>query len=174
MSKIGTCITELVEGELKSTGINTSLFMHCLEYMGMLLVRESGLQQGKEEKTTHNSTLMDEPQHESSTLLLEWEESTSTCTSEAVRFSNALVLYVLASLCEGMDLETMKSFDLHSMMQSLVLIVKSHSFYCKRDVMLIRDEEAELLGNLTGGHVTLSIAFGLLSAVLASDDKVWN
>ena len=166
MSEIGTCITDLVEGELKLTGIKSTLFAYCMEYIGNLLASEAGLQKTKRQETA-------QPKKEaSSSTLLDWERS-SMHSSEAVSFSNALVLYVVASLCEGMDIDTIRTLDLQSTVQALALLVKSHGIHHQKEKHIsTRQEEGKETGLLTGGHVTLSIAFGLLSAILASEKKV--
>lgn len=167
MSEIGTSITDLVEGELKSTGVKSTLFTYCMEYIGHLLANEAGLQKIKEQETA-------QPIKEASNrTLLNWERS-SMHNNERTSFSNALVLYVLASLCEGMDVETIKTLDLQSTVQALALLVKSHGIYHQKEKPIsTRQEEGKKTELLTGGDVTLSIAFGLLSAILASEKKVW-
>ncbi|XP_019850388.1 PREDICTED: transport and Golgi organization protein 6 homolog isoform X1 [Amphimedon queenslandica] len=166
MSEIGTAITDLVEGELKSTGIKSTLFTYCMEYIGNLLASEAGLQKTKKQETAQPM------KGASSRTLLDWERS-SMHSSEGVSFSNALVLYLLASLCEGMDIETIKTLDLQSTVQALALLVKSHGIYHQKDKPIsTRQEEGKETELLTGGDVTLSIAFGLLSAILASEKKL--
>lgn len=162
MEDIGWCLNELLK-EMKS--LSMAVLLYCLEHMSSVLTKESHLQ----EEPSH----LDDSTNTSSQVLLQWEEEQQT--SSDVSFTNTLILYLLASLCESMNdhlqdtltKSTTTIVVVSSLLHSLAIIIRAHAKWCsKGEVVVSRVAAGRKEESLTGGHVTLSIGFGLLSAIL--------
>lgn len=179
MEDIGSSMVELLTGDLKNTAIFGPFFVSCLQQLSFLLSRECGLKKSDMHRRQKLLTKDEDPQtmkqqetKVTSTVLLDWEEEVTTY-SERQNFSNTLVLYVIAALCESMDKNVLEELDKPVLLETILSIVQCHS-HCVSDNsgVLITTKDHSLLYKLTGGHVTLGIAFGLLSATLAGSQQV--
>ena len=178
MEDIGSSMVELLTGDLKNTAIFGPFFVSCLKQLSFLLSKECGLKKSVMKRGQKLLTRDETPQtmkqqetNVTSTVLLDWEEVSTN--SERQNFSNTLLLYVIAALCESMDKNVIEELDKPMLLETLLSIVQCHS-HCVSDTsrVLTTTEESSLFYKLTGGHVTLSIAFGLLSATLAGSQQV--
>ena len=178
MEDIGSSVVELLTGDLKNTSIFGPFFVSSLQQLSFLLSRECGLKKSvvkREQKLLTKDeppqTMKQQATNVTSTVLLDWEEDSTY--SERQNFSNTLLLYVIAALCESMDNNMVEELDKPVLLETLLSIVQCHS-HCVSDNsrVLTTTEDYSLFYKLTGGHVTLGIAFGLLSATLAGSQQV--
>jgi hypothetical protein len=166
MEEIGDSIVKLLlDKQLVSIVNNT--FENILKHLTLLLEKESNLNhtEGEGEGGTHDNRT-------SSAVLLKWEDEISKPHTND--FSHALTLYVLASLCENMTIDSLHSLNLAPAgLTCLTRIVTCHAHCCMEDDRVrYSGKEKTHLKKLTGGHVSLRIAFGLLSAQLTSDKEI--
>ena len=96
-----------------------------MKHFSSVLAVESGLENNKSLTRQCNNL-----EGTTSTVLLDWEQE--SVHSEVSTFSNALVLFMLAALCENLDIDDcLQKFDMISVMELLSKIIKCHSFCCK-------------------------------------------
>ena len=173
MEDIGSCLMELLlDSELQRCGIVGSLFLHCVKYLGSVLKREcfslSEIQQTDSRGTREDGTI-----ESGNKVLLEWEERTRLDDiSEAHSFSSTLVLYITAAICEQIGDKILQDIDELSLVETLSIIVRCHAFRLMRKKEKILFSMEDTQEEITGGHVTLSIAFGLLSAIITAGTQV--
>lgn len=82
---------------------------------------------------------------------------------------STLLLFVAAALCETIGEKLLDEVDIPSLVRSLVGIIKCHANYAKENDRIKVKPDCT---SVVGGHVTLSIAFGLLSAILTLTKEV--
>ena len=111
-----------------------------------------------------------------SSILLECESKLPPSCSEA--YSNSLVLYITASICESLSSSLLEQTELPDLLSTLFVVISCHA-HCvtrsekrttKADSMLVNEESQ--LDEILGGPITLSIAFGLLSAIMGGAIEV--
>lgn len=108
--------------------------------------------------------------------LLECEgDAGSMGHSEA--FADASLLYLAAALCEHMSAGIVQRVTLSDLFKVLAELVDCHASLCLPDQCVRASSPGDQLSGpgdseLLGGTVTLSIAFGLLSAVLGGGREV--
>ena len=115
----------------------------------------------------------------SSGLLLEYEKADHGSVSHTQAYHTALVLYVAAALCEHMSNELLKSVsELPHLLQAISVIVLCHAYFVSPEKAAAssggsRGQSLLLVGGgppdldeLPGSSISLSIVFGLLSAIL--------
>ncbi len=184
MEDIAGCLLEILRTELKSSDVPSLLFMECLQHIAAVLCRATGYDAAGtsigirlvEERERKAAAKKPTSKGSSSSALLELEEDLELQTSSG-SFANALILYLAASLCEKMSGEVMERVELPGVLEVISVIVNCHARfasepqqpqdYCKTPQVAQSD-----LGRLLGGPTTLSIVFGLLSAILGGARKV--
>lgn len=126
----------------------------------------------------------------SSSLLLECEEL-NRGLSHTQAYRTMLVLYVTAALCEHMTDDVLQSIsDVSLLLQTISTVVSCHAHFVSLEkasrvgvdrssrgsggqaFLLTTGGAVADLEVLPGGSITLSIVFGLLSAILGGDRKV--
>ena len=165
VTNLGASITELMlESELTAGGkLIGSMFIVIIKHLVSLLC--SSLQiniktllpmdRANEDKGTSNVLLEMESRHSQS-------------------FSSTLVLYVAAALCENAGETILTEVDNVTLVGSLVAIIKCHAINATRKLEVVRITEGNNVERLVGDHVTLSIAFGLLSAIMTANKEVFS
>lgn len=102
-----------------------------------------------------------------SSILLECESKLPPSRSEA--YSNSLVLYITASICESLSSSLLEQTELPDLLSALATVISCHAHFVtrpdKKTDTLLFDEESSL-DDILGGPITLSIAFGLLSTIM--------
>lgn len=147
IEEMGNFIIDLLTDEnLIKNQLIGPVFTVCIDHLVLLLTNKSRL------KTSNDNDL----------LSLENVIHSSDST---------LILFVTAAVCENIGERLLTEVDIPSLAQSLMNIIKCHTDNVKNK------EKIEVLPKqdctvLIGGHVTLSIAFGLLSAILSTENKV--
>ena len=164
VTDLGASITKLLlDSELTAGKLIGSMFIVIIKHLVSLLC--SSLQiniktllpmdRANEDKGTSNVLLEMESRHSQS-------------------FSSTLVLYVAAALCEIAGEKILTEVDNVTLVGSLVPIVKCHAINATRKLEVVRITEGNNVESLVGDHVTLSIAFGLLSAIMTANKEVFS
>ena len=112
-------------------------------------------------------------------LLLACEEP-SHGLSHSQSYHNALVLYVTAALCEHMSNDILQGIgELCLLLEAISAIVGCHAHFVSDDSagrnrggLLLVPAACPDLEELPGGSISLSIVFGLLSALLGKEREV--
>lgn len=160
---LGTSIVEvLLDPEISKGKLVGSVFMVAIDHLASLLCNEKPQQ---EPLAPGNG-----PGHTNrSSALLQLENVVNVDS-----LSSTLVLYVAASLCENMGEKILTEVDNVSLLQCLTTIIKCHAVdVVKRKETVVLSRSSETTG-LVGGCITLSIAFGLLSAFMTANKEVWE
>ena len=157
MESIGSGVVTLLEEGLKSSKVLGPYFVHCLKHLSSVVRRQVGLEE---------ESAAEEPRNQaSSSVLLQLEDS------QTESFMNALTLYVVAGVCETMGDRVLHVVDHTQLLTVLSAIVQCHSS-SSVVVRYAATEARDPIDEVIGGHVTLSVSFGFLSAILASSKIV--
>ena len=141
-----------------------TFFMRCLNHLADILSAKD-LSQG----VHHTET-------DSSSVLLECEPLLPLSSHE--RISHTSALYVTAALCEHLSAEVISQVHLPSLLSACGQILTHH---CKvlqgreggrREGLLLTPCRSTYEEEVVGGTVSLSLVFGLLSAVMAGAREV--
>ncbi len=162
VADLGSSITRLLlDPELIGEKLIGSLFIVIIKHLVSLLC--NSLQINKDTLLPMDRVSEDKG---TSNVLLEIESRHSQS------FSSTLVLYVAAALCENAGEKILTEVDNVTLVGSLVPIVKCHAVNATRKLEVVRITEGNNVQGLVGDHVTLSIAFGLLSAIMTANKEV--
>ena len=166
---IGVLVVELLlEPEIQKDKLIGTVFLTCLKYLVSQLLKETGFRSSDDEETVAEQKL--EKSTKQSDTLLQWEAASD---AQPHSFSVAVVLYVAAAICENVSENILSKVDEGKLVHYLATIIKCHADFLRKmkdqiSILETRQEE------LPGGHVTLSIAFGLLSALMTAYKEVCN
>ena len=182
MESVANCVIHLVETDLKFNGLPGLFFTECLQHIAVVLCRATGhsasdtsLSSKVKRERSIQSNQMDHKSDDSSSTLLELEQVLEVPVHTEA-YSNALVLYLTAALCEHMGDTVLQQSQLHDLIEVMSVIVNCHAQFVSEepsrttDILLVAaGPDLEIL---LGGSVTLSIVFGLLSAILGGAREV--
>ena len=90
----------------------------------------------------------------------------ASAKSSGVRHSQVFCLYLAAALCQSLDPAALKEAPVERLLTALRAILQSHAAVVGREEEVLIKEERRREA-LFGDHLTLSIATGVLSALLA-------
>ena len=202
MESVGNCVLDFVECDFKSGPVPGLLFIKCLDHLSHQLCEKTGytppsLSPGPNSDTPPQQASTSIPsdaavsvdkyssQPNSSGLLLEYEKTDHGSVSHTQAYHTALVLYVAAALCEHMSNELLKSVsELPHLLQAISVIVSCHAYFVSPErtpasgggsrgqSLLLVGGGPPNLDELPGSSITLSIVFGLLSAILGGGVEV--
>lgn len=202
MESVGGCVLNLIQLDFKLGSIPGLLFVQCLGHLASQLCRTTGYVHPTliaptsatqvPNITTTNTTVTSETvyptQSTRSSVLLECEERQHGL-AHTQAYHNTLVLYVTAALCEHMSDEVLQRVsDLPLLLETISAIVHCHACYVSSEraaavtgvnggggrgaSLLVVAAAKPSLDELPGGPITLSIVFGLLSAILGGGKEV--
>ena len=169
MERVGCGVVTLLTSELKQDGLVGSFFLLCLRHLSSILAQQTRTPERQESSVSPTERRETAPTSSSTaSTLLVCEARLPPSLAEA--FSNSLVLYITAALCEEHSSTVIEQVCLPDLLTCLASLVASHARYCEGmgKVVLRRDSPDEVLG----GPITLSVAFGLLSALLSGAVQV--
>ena len=182
MESVANCVIQLVETDLKFNCLPGLFFTECLQHIAVVLCRSTGhsasdtsLSSKVERERSIQSNPMHQKSDDSSSTLLELEQVLEIPVHTEA-YSNALVLYLTAALCEHMGDTVLQQSQLHDLIKVMSVIVNCHAQFVSEepsrtsDILLVT--AGPDLEKLLGGSVTLSIVFGLLSAILGGAREV--
>lgn len=167
MERIGNCVLEILKTNVSDVvGV---FFLQCLDHIAEELYKETNytmpnvlIPQSTPASVSTNK--------KSSTVLLECEQNLGVES-----YNNTLVLYIIAALCEHMSNDVLNGADLRSLLLTISTIVGCHSHYFTQSSKK-QEKMFQITGpsleSLLGGPITLSISFGLLSAILGGAREV--
>ena len=201
METVTACTLDLLKTELKSSFIPAHLFLSALEHLARVLCTTVGLLAPSTSKSaTQDDT--DAPNvsgvAREATMPLQRSDPTSAgaVTSSALLecerrgsmtnlsegYGDTSVLYLAAALCELMSADILEKINLPALFEVLSRVIDCHASLCpsqegvaKEGVVglpLILQPSQSDCCELLGGPVTLSMALGLLSAVLGGARQV--
>ena len=187
MESVGNCVLNLIQCDFKLSPIPGMLFLQCLNHLSSQLCQTAGYtppslspsQLSSHHATASKETVKEPSLSTSSTLLLACEE-TSHGPSHSQAYHNALVLYVTAALCEHMSSDILQSIsEVRLLLEAVLVIVCSHAHFVSEargigdgSSLLLVAAASPDLEELPGGSISLSIVFGLLSAILGGEREV--
>ena len=171
MENIADHVINLLRSDLKSSNVPSLLFVDCLQYIAVVLCQRTGYSAvgTSMEERVHDQEIQRQTSGISSLVLLECEQSIRDA------FTDALVLYLTASLCEHMSGDVLETVELSQLIEVISVVVGCHARFISewqksnRSGMLVARPDLE---GLLGGSITLNIAFGLLSAILGGARQV--
>lgn len=176
MESIASCILDLLTTDLKASRLTGLLFTECLQQIAVTLCQTTGYDaadtslQSRLERPPPG--LKQNPSDSTNSDLLECERNPEVL-SRSEAYGNALVLYLTAALCEHMSNEVIEQVDLPLLIETISVVVKSHAHFASKgqssDILLVIGPNLE---KLFGESITLSIVFGLLSAILGGAREV--
>lgn len=166
MEEIGNCVLDLLRTDMKSCRLLGPLFVKCLQWLASALSCQCGLAHPKDAAVAARVT------SSSSAVLLQLEEAGE---GSMTSLSDAMALYTAAAICENMGNEMLEEVDPFPLLGIISDIVRCHAHVSlpQADIK-VSSSQAKRMGpeSLTGGALTLSIAFGLMSALLAGNKPV--
>ena len=184
MESVGSCVLDLLQHDHKSGSVPGLLFIQCLQQLASQLCKSTGYASPSLSTSTHQTHLHQTPvamadTRPTSSALLECEDL-SHGLSHTQTYYNALVLYVAAALCEHMSNEVLQCIELPTLLKVVSTIICCHAHFVssKRatsggsQALLLTEVAEPNLDELPGGSITLSIVFGLLSAILGGGKEV--
>ena len=167
MEEVGSCILDLLRTDLKSCRLLGPLFVKCLRQLVSTLTHQSSGPAHSED-----ASVVDKVNSSTSSALLELEKNDRGPTAS---LSDAMALYTAATICENMGNELVEQVDRSSLLDAISSIVSCHAHISSSpaDVQVF-PSHAKGVGpeTLTGGTLTLSIALGLMPALLAGNKPV--
>ena len=186
MESVTDCILELLRSDLKACELTAKFFLECLKYLASVLCEATGYRPSsrKSDSIKKTTSLC----AGTSSALLESEASPSTDTGRA-----ALVLYLVAALCEDAELVVtiLEQISLPGLFAVAATIIGCHAHSVVAETLTETKTSppssssssggvrlrvvavgAGANGELPGGTVSLSVVFGLLSAVLGGGREV--
>ena len=182
MESVANSVISLVETDLKYNCIPGLFFTECLQHIAVTLCRSTGhnasntsLSSKVKKEGNIQSRQMHQKSDDSCSTLLELEQVLEVPVHTEA-YSNALVLYLIAALCEHMGDTVLQQSQLHDLVEVMSVIVNCHARFVskepsqKSDILLVT--AGPDLEKLLGGSITLSIVFGLLSAILGGARQV--
>ena len=175
MESVANCIVTLVESDLNSDQIPGLFFTECLQHIAVVLCKSAGHDASYTSLTGRTDGSQKHHTHDgSNSTLLELEQVLEVPTHTEA-YSHTLVLYLIAALCERMSNEVLQQSQLHNLIEVISVIVNCHARFISEpgqnsDKLLVATEPN--LEKLLGGSITLSIVFGLLSAILGGAREV--
>ena len=178
MESVANCVVTLVESDLKSDQILGLFFTECLQHIAEVLCKSAGYNASDTPFSSKIEGAQLSPKHQthdsSNSTLLELEQVLEVPTHTEA-YSHALVLYITAALCERMSNEVFQQSQLQQLIGVMSVIINCHARFIsepcqKSDKLLVAAEPN--LDKLLGGSITLSIVFGLLSAILGGAREV--
>lgn len=177
MEKVGSGLVALLNVELREVKIVGRFFVACLEYLTAIILQQTNNTSCAGVKECAPKTVSSDQSNDLHTLprtnsaLLDCEVVLPPSHTES--YYSSLVLFVTASICEDLSSTLLQEVSLPDLLASITSLVLCHASYCKdRDIKdclkVLANEDIEILG----GPITLSIVFGLLSAVLSGAVEV--
>ena len=180
MESVANCIMDLLKSDLKSSNITGSVFTECLLHVAVVLCNATGYNASatavagrvKEMAEARVGLKRPEATGETNSDLLECEWS-SSAAGQSEAYGNAVVLYLMAALCEQLSSEVLLQVELHRLMEAMSVVVGCHARFVSEEkssgLLLMPMPD---LDKLLGGPITLSVVFGLLSAILGGAREV--
>ena len=179
MESVANSVISLVETDLKYNCIPGLFFTECLQHIAVVLCRSTGHSASNTSLSSkvkkERNIQMHQKSDDSSSTLLELEQVLEVPVHTEA-YSNALVLYLIAALCEHMGDTVLQQSQLHDLIEVMSVIVNCHAQFVseepsqKPDILLVT--AGPDLEKLLGGSITLSMVFGLLSAILGGARQV--
>ena len=177
MERIGNCVLEMLKSNADIASVVSVFFLQCLEHISKELCKTTNYKSGNAVNESQQAAAGSEENTgtKSSSLLLHFEQNIDHSQEEA--YTSALVLYITAALCEQMSDDVLKQVELPVLLSTISTIVGCHAQFAERllngqDQTSILQITGPSLESLLGGPITLSIAFGLLSAILGGAREV--
>ena len=167
MEEIGSCILDLLRTDLKSCQLLGPLFVKCLQQLVSTLTHQSSCP-----AHSKDASVMAKENSSASSVLLQLEQNGKGPTAS---LSDAMALYTAAAICENMGNELLEQVDRSSLLDAVSGIVSCHARVSSPQAgVKVLPSQAKRVGpeTLTGGTLTLSIALGLMSALLAGNKPV--
>ena len=180
MESAATCILDLLKSGLESGNIPGILFIECLLHVAVVLCRTIGYDASatavgarvKEMTEAHLGSKRQEVTRDTNSDLLECELN-PIAPSRREAYGNASVLYLMAALCEQMSREVLEQVELRKLLEMMSVVVSCHARFVSKgrssSLLLVAGPDLE---ELLGGPITLSVVFGLLSAILSGAREV--
>ncbi len=164
VEELGESLIEILleYSKASKTELFRSVFMKCIDHLASLLCKDNGT---IEESNQFDGDCTITSNVNQSNVLLKFE-------NENHSLSSAIVLYLVAGICERMGDKIITEVDNLTLFNSLSTIIKCHavsSAKTQQEVIITKERENT---ELVGGHVTLSIALGLMSAFMSANEKV--
>ena len=189
MESVTDCILELLRSDLKACELTAKFFLECLKHLASVLCEATGYRPSSRKSDSIKTTSL---RAGTSSALLESEASPSGDTGRA-----ALVLYLVAALCEDAELVVtiLEQISLPGLFAVAATIIGCHAHSVVAETLTETKTSppssssssssssggirlrvvvvgAGANGELPGGTVSLSVVFGLLSAVLGGGREV--
>ena len=167
MEEVGSCILDLLRTDMKSCRLLGPLFVKCLQQLVSTLTHQSsGL------TYSEDASVVGKVNSSTSSALLELENNG---TGPMASLSDAMALYTAAAICENMGNDLVEQVDRFSLLDAISSIISCHASISslQADVKVLPSYTMRVgPETLTGGTLTLSIALGLMSALLAGNKPV--
>ena len=184
MEKDGGAIVELLGTILAPSQLIGGFFTECLTCVVTFLCMDIGYQTQssriKTEIKSHLSVQVDPKLSKSSSaassVLLDIEKETGE-RKQAELYHRSLALYLTAALSEERTSTVLQQTDTTELLEILAVAVECHAHTVTRknqtlsssvDLLVVQPD----LDSMLGGPISLSIALGYLSAILAGADQV--
>ena len=182
MEKDGGAIVELLGTTLAPSQLIGGFFTECLTCVVAILCMDIGYQAQssriKTEIKSHLSVQVDPKLSNSSasSVLLDIEKETGE-RKQAELYRRSLALYLTAALSEERTSTVLQQTDTTELLEILAVAVECHSHTVTRKNKTLSSSVNLLvvqpdLDSMLGGSISLSIALGYLSAILAGADQV--
>lgn len=168
-------IMQLLQSVLQTEGLVGTFFTECFNHLADAIAVDSKIDLSTQKTAANNSERGDDNSHQSSSVLLDCERLLPPSSSEVAGRTSAL--YVTAALCEHQGAKVIAQSPLPSLLTACGKILAGHARVMEereraRKEKFSLTEERGYDEAVLGGHVTLSLVFGLLSAVMAGARKV--
>ena len=169
METSAQCVITLLQTSLQSRHLIGQFFNECMSQFASIVSKDVKVDSGSLSDRLKGV----DSSSQSSSALLECEQAMPKALSE--RLSEAQILYVTAALCQGCSEVILREACIPSLLKSCLVIVESHTTGLRGDkvgeeVLLVPGGHSRV--EITGGHVSLSIALGLVLAILSGAETV--
>ena len=183
MENMGHAILELTGTELKSSRLLGPFFLECVSHVAAVLCLDIDYQpqlasvQEEMKQISQVGVKSTKPSGTTSSLLLDIEKRMVEPTP-AETYQRSLALYIIAAISESMTSEVLEQADIAKLLSVLSVVIECHAHLVTRKSDACSSSPVDLLmtqpdlDRMLGGPITLSIALGYLSAVLAGTRQV--
>jgi hypothetical protein len=163
-----TCqhLIHLLQSDWKSNGLVGEFFTECLKHLSVILSRDAM-------SNTGSDVVPGSGGQSTSSVLLECENNMPLSSFEVER--GVGVIYTIATLCEQLNEKVLSEAHLPSLLGACRDILTCHTSYLANqgsNIKVSGTAEPTYGEMMVGGSVSLSIVFGLLSAIIADVSNV--
>lgn len=164
-------VVKLLESDVGSESVTGAFFVECLSHLAAVLPHNSNKR--KYDTGSTNASEATVSSCESSSALLDCEHLMPMTISEMT--DRTSTLYITAALCEHMGAKVISQVHLPSLLTACGGVLSQHAGVLEergRRVELSVQHQSDYGEEMVGGTVSLTLVFGLLSAIMSGAREV--